>query len=580
MLGRYLLLIGGADGQRSHLAAIAHNDATLTIVFETPHLTLLADATLPTIIERGRGALLGMTFSTGCDQPAATLDPGTWDRIIASTGHHLIDQYWGGYIAVIASPHDTIVDVVRAPFGWLPCFHCKSGLLAACASDITLLTTLGLALPALDPDALARHLLLPDIRRSDTALKGIDELRGGDRWRFARERRTTSLWSPWTFAGPDRQITDFVEARSRLREAAHYCVRARSSAEHRTLLMMSGGLDSSIVAACLHAAQRDIYGLTFVTTNPSGDERGAAQPVADHLAFPLAAKRLRVEDTDPFRSASAHLPRPIARGFEQGIGTLAKTAAAESGATKIVNGGAGDHIFCAIQSPAPVADCLLVKGGRSHFWSTARTLAELAPSSVRTVAWRGWRRALSKRPYQRPPDVTLLSAAVLDQIEAAAAHPWLRAPREIPPGKSVHVGLLAPAQGVAEDFDPRASLPSEAILISQPLVEICLRIPSWMWFDRGHNRAAARHAFSADLPPGTIWRRSKGTPDSYLVELFEARRPAIRTALSDGILAALGLLDIAAIHMLLDDPRPPHDLTFVRIMTLLDVEAWARTWPL
>lgn len=377
-------------------------------------------------------------------------------------------------------------------------------------------------------------------------------------------------------------IVDDHEAlrRDALRDAAHYCVRERTSGPGRRLLMMSGGLDSSIAAACLVEAGCDVSGLTFVTNNPTGDERGPARCVADHLGMSLATGSCAIADVDIATSAAARLPRPVARSFEQGVQALINRAARESGAVEVVDGGGGDNIFCTIKSPAPVADCLLGRDGRQYFWRTAASVADLAEASTRTVAWRAWKRARNRRPYRRLPDMTFLALAVAEQADAALAHPWLHAPPDILPGKSVHVALLAPAQGLVEDFDPLADIASHPMLVSQPLIEACLRIPSWLWFDQGHNRAAARHAFAPSLPEAIAWRRSKGTPDSFLIELLDTHRTTIRAMLSDGVLAGLGLIDTDHVRAALDDPRPVHGAHFARLMHLADIEIWVRGWPI
>jgi asparagine synthase (glutamine-hydrolysing) len=99
-----------------------------------------------------------------------------------------------------------------------------------------------------------------------------------------------------------------------------------------------------------------------------------------------------------------------------------------------------------------------------------------------------------------------------------------------------------------------------------------------MWFRDGLNRVIARDAFTEMLPIEIIQRRSKGTPDSFIVEIFEANRPKIRSMLADGLLASHNIIDLPAILPVLDDPRPAHGSAYRRIMAFADVEAWARAW--
>ena len=90
---------------------------------------------------------------------------------------------------------------------------------------------------------------------------------------------------------------------------------------------------------------------------------------------------------------------------------------------------------------------------------------------------------------------------------------------------------------------------------------------------------ARLRAFEATLPEQVAWRRSKGSPDAFLVALFESRRQQIRRLLLDGNLAGHGLLDCDALAAYLDDPRPVRGSGHVRILRLVDAEAWSRCWP-
>lgn len=576
MSARYFVVVSVDGEARRHVTDRVLRSEPLATTIDQGPITLLTTAGTPVIALGDQGFVVGTLLTPGRDGALAELSRDTWATIIGSRGRHLIDQYWGGYVAFLASP-DSPLDVVRAPFGWLPCFYVTNGPLWACASDMQLLTASSLLDPRLAPAAIARHLLAGDIRHDDTLIAGLSELRGGDRITVGCDPVPEHLWSPWKFTDPARALDDPAEAVHRLRDTARYCVRTRTDPAKPHLLLLSGGLDSSILAACLAADKRDFAALTLVTDNPSGDETPFARRVTEQLGVRLIAERFSVEDVDIRRSAAARLPRPSARSFEQAI--VAMIDRALDGATAaIVDGGGGDNVFCSLQSPAPIADSLIAGRGYAASWQTARDLAELTEASVWTTARLGWQRARSGRRFQRSPDISFLTRKVLGEAEAAIDHPWLSSPADTLPGRSVHAGLLVPAQGLVEDRDVFAPCGSAALLVSQPLIELCLRIPSWLWLDRGCNRAAARHAFAGLLPDATLWRRSKGTPDSFLIRLLDANRPSIRKLLGDGLLAELGLLDVQATLAALDDPRPDQGHVFARLMQLVDVEVWARNF--
>jgi asparagine synthase (glutamine-hydrolysing) len=290
-------------------------------------------------------------------------------------------------------------------------------------------------------------------------------------------------------------------------------------------------------------------------------------------------ERLRdVNAIDLAQSDAAGLPRPTARSFAQATRKASADLAGQVGADLVLDGGGGDNVFCSLQSARPAADCLLFPAGRAHFFVTVSNTAELTQVSAARVAWHAWRIARRQSPaYRIPVDERFLSAKARAWRDGALRHPWLDAPKGALPGAAAHIALITMAQSVVEDFDPRDPLPLFSPLISQPVVEACLRVPSWLWIGRGINRAIARRAFSGVLPAGIIERRSKATPDSFIIETFEERRDQIRAMLLDGWLAAAGLLDLPALSLALDDPRPAVGWDFFRIMRLVDAEAWARS---
>lgn len=113
-------------------------------------------------------------------------------------------------------------------------------------------------------------------------------------------------------------------------------------------------------------------------------------------------------------------------------------------------------------------------------------------------------------------------------------------------------------------------------LLSQPVMEACLRTPSWMWISKGWNRAVARTAFASQLPADVLERRSKGTFMNYNAATYSRNKEAIRRFLVDGLLQSHGLLDTYKINLFLDAQPLPHTQSFMRIFSLCMIENWAR----
>jgi asparagine synthase (glutamine-hydrolysing) len=497
--------------------------------------------------------------------------------IARSGGAFLTERYWGCYVALLGGPAQ--LDIVRAPFGDLPCYWWDTRDLAAASSDVSLLKLSGLS-PQVDWGALARRIAHFDHLGSETCLSGVQELRGGDKLTLTTTGTPTrqSLWSPWTFAAPEREIADRADAISRIRYAARLVVAARTAGHKRLLLLLSGGWDSSLVATCLAHADRSFSCLTLFTDDASGDESRYASEVAAHLNAPFDKVRREIDMIDIRRSESAHLPRPTRRCFEQESKRLADQAARAFGATAIVDGGGGDNVFNNHLSVAPVADRWLREGPSAGFRSTVSAVAGLAQTSNFTVARRGIMRAWRAPEPASPHDLRYLSALARSMTKGIEKHPWLRVPKTMLPGKASYIAGLIPAQGLSESLDPHDVLPSLSLLVAQPLIETCLQIPSWDWFEPGKNRALARHAFAAELPTTVVARSTKGNPGGFIARIFEAQCQQIATFLRTGQLTAHGLLDWDELDRTFASSRFVRTFDYLRVMQLVDAEAWVQHW--
>lgn len=582
---RYLAILTPAvvapPALRRTAESLLKTAATWRIVHDTPGLLLLADGpTLAVAGEAGSGAVLGDLYERGGRVAVPALTTPEQTAIAASRGQRLIDLYWGSYVTFLADPAGARLDVVRAPFGDLGCLIARTGDATLIASDIALLAMLLDRPPAIDWHQVARHLVVGDAGRRATCLADADTLRGGERLTATGEREIAMLWSPWSHAAA-LPIADRREAAARLRDAVRMSVRARLSSFEHPLLMLSGGLDSSILASCLAEDAKPFTCLNLVSADPSGDERHYAQAAAAAFGAPCIEAYRQPASVDVALSDAAALPWPLVRSFTQDSTRIAADTAARFGADVVIDGGGGDNIFCALQSVAPLADALRAWVPFARIHAIARSIAQLAevaePTVLRRAAYRAWFR---RDPFRTAGDATLLTPAAVAATDAAPAHAWLGDIRGKAPGTAAYVALLAAAQAWVEGQDAARSPLTLSPLVAQPVVEVGLRIPSWFWFEGGGNRAIARAAFADVLPPAIRVRQSKATPDSFVLELFECNRARIRELLCGGLLAGQGMIDLPRIERILADPRPAQGGLPQRIMRLIDVEAWARAWKL
>jgi asparagine synthase (glutamine-hydrolysing) len=577
-LQRYLALLGPCEDAPDRMRRIGdrllHEGHEVHIHHEKD-FALLVVGDPPMAIDAG--LIVGPLFDRRHPGPVGTLAPEDQAKIRASQGPHLTETFWGGYVAFLRTEEG--IDLLRAPLGDLACLFVHQAPRTWVASDIALLKRTGMAPLSTDWSMIAQHLAWPYLRGSWTCLEKVMALPSGHRLqsRYAR-LSMAQLWSPWTFANHTQCLTrdEHVE---RIARTVTNSVATLAGHWGRPVLLLSGGLDSSILAATL--AGRDADLLTLYTRDPIGDERAYAAQVAEHLGKPLIEALREVSEIHPLRSAAGGLPWPARRLFEQETTRQIDIAAAAHGAAALMTGGGGDNVFCALQSAAPVADRLLVEGPGPGMLATAREISALASAPMPTVLRSALAKAMpwARRSIARPDHAYLSEEATARAGASPPAHPWLTPPSRPLPGVAGHIRLLALAQSFSEGRDPAATIPTILPLLAQPVVEACLAVPSWLWFEKGRNRALARRAFAPHLPRAIVERRSKGTPDSFQGEIFEHHHATLRDMLLGGALADQGLIDLPRLTRLFSGPVPMAPPDVGSLLRLVDVEAWLCSAP-
>jgi len=569
MRPRFVIVLGG----RPPSAGLA-SQLGLTLAVDRPDICALIAGNCR-CYRLDDGFVIGTLFPRfGAPRPLdlAQIDSGGADSAGAAETR-LLDRYWGSYLAFSRRPSGH--RILRDPSGALPCYYAETAFGLILASDVDLLLAAGGLVPEVSWPALVRHLYLRGLPSPETCLRGIEELLPGYTLDVAAgsvDQRM--LWSPWTHAQAeqDAEAPDAV----RLRRAVKTSVEAQTDTGGRLLVSVSGGLDSSIVAACLVQAGRDVHCVTMFTADPAGDERVYARELCRHLNLPLIERAYRVEDVDIDAAMSPHLPRPIGRTLAQAYERAHLEAAADIGADMFVTGNGGDNVFGFSQSAAPVTDYYLEHGFDFGLMRALRDVCRQTESGPLTVLRAALR--LRRRGYVWLAGPMFLDPTALAALAPQVLHqPWLNAPAGTGTGKAAHVAGLLRVQQLLEPGRSRFA-PVVAPLISQPVMEACLAIPSWRWRDGGRDRAVARAAFAADLPPAIIGRRSKSGPDGFSAIILRQHRAAIRERLLDGALARNGVVDRNGLEARFADTRPFSGEEQGRLLDLVDTEAWAGAW--
>jgi asparagine synthase (glutamine-hydrolysing) len=554
-----------AGASRSHVvrrlsgAGLAH--------IEFAGVDVFSDAIPVTVDRRGPCLVIGKLFRRSTFTAVGELGDGLAHAIADSGGRYLIDHCWGSYIALTGGRGAHGAILLRDPSAQLPLYRWALDGCDLYFNDFQLACDVSGFPPTYDWEAVAHRLRFPGLRIAETGLSGISEILPGSRVNLDTGA-VDQLWRPWDYA--ERAFGSADPAM--LAATIDACTSAWARSSGRIDVELSGGLDSSIVAASVAAAHSDWRCVTYATDAAAGDERSYARSVAQRIGVQLEECVVTAADLDPLALPKLRV-RPGGYGVLGAIDQKLATFAHEGKADAIFSGGGGDNVFCKVRTAGPVVDALLEAGPRKA-WRTALDLAVLCETSP-WDALRHTRRQWARRSsWSWPATDTLLDCAA--QVPCRG-HPWLDGSTKALPGKRAHIAGLVGVLPFLDGYDRAREFPMIFPLLSQPVVEACLSVPSWRWIEGGRDRAYARDAFAARLPDAVIRRRSKGGLRSIMVSAFERSRSALVELLCGGRLADRGLIDRRATLAMLQAPILADSSDYVRIFELCDVELWVRS---
>lgn len=534
------------------------------------------------ILPGGRGVVLGRLFrdDAPCDPE---FDESEADRLLATRGRELVRTYWGNYVAFLHREATSETWVLRGPASGLPCLHTRIEGVEVYCSWMEACARAWDACFDVDWRYVARSLLGPT-SGSTTGLVGVEELPPGNAEHISSNGRVRYVyWSPRKVPHDDE--LDVESAATDLLDTTCACVRAWSSGRRRVLHALSGGLDSSIVLSGLRAANPSVEAVcvNHYTQSPEGDERQFARLAAAHAGCALiehernAAVDLRLA-LNPVRFESSlglHIPE---------VERIDTDIARDLDADVIFRGHGGDELFCRHHGVLYVSDLLRRRGLRSPLLSLALDCAVSEGDSIWSVLGTALHYAVfpqrwnPARTFLRDQeDHSLLRREVLCDLvreEEMAISPhssW-------PAGKRWQASLVTARRPYYSPFQLEDDPETVSPLLSQPLIELCLRIPTWLQMMGRRDRHVARQAFAGHLPQEILQRRDKGGAEDLGWKIFTRNLPFIRELLLDGQVMRSGIIDRARLEDSLSLAWGGPTRATVPVFALLGVEIWLRAW--
>jgi len=277
---------------------------------------------------------LGAVFRTHSDTEVLAHGYDIWGM------DGLLDKLDGMFALAILDRDRRVLHLARDRFGEKPLFFASAGGRFAYSSSLFALA--GLSWLPLDPDpaALDRYLALQYVPGPATPFRSIRRLLPGERLEVAVDAPVPLCHGPRRprLSPPGSANADGLAA------LVDEAVRSRLIADVPVGVFLSGGLDSSTVAALAARAQPGIATFSIGFADPRYDESPYAEAVARHIGSTHHTLRFSQNDFDTlFDEVTASLDEPL--GDQAALPTYLLSRAARHHVTVALSGEGADEIF-------------------------------------------------------------------------------------------------------------------------------------------------------------------------------------------------------------------------------------------
>lgn len=577
---------------------------------------LFQDGPLAIALADGPSRALHVSDTTACllDGAVYTLDRTDTSEMSAAATARLIAEAYerrgdemvagvrGEFWALVWNRVDRTGLVVTDQMGSRTPYWTRADGELAVASEVPELLAALSKRPDPDGVGLAHWLMLTAPPHGTTLFAGVHKLEAGHVLDLkagepgAEDREPRRYWSPAYVTPMSAPREELVAA---LRESLATAVRRRVGDGRHVGVLLSGGLDSSTVAAVAASLghQLPAYSATF-PGHSSIDESALMDATVEQLRMP--STRIVVRAGSVLAGALSYiaywqLPPTSPNLFFWD--PLLERAAAD-GTRVMLDGEGGDELFGL--SPYLLADRLrhgrvfsatqLARGWPPPFhaesarrvWIRVRRFG--LKGAMPPVAHLAMRRFRNLSHYTPPWLNQDLGRAWLESEDSALAWKRLEGPRW---WRYLLFGVtrgIGPAL-VYEQSRRRAAvagIDARHPLVDPDVIELMLRLPPELAFDARFSRPLLREAVAGLLPEEVRTRPFKSNFDAMFHEALAGRDlPVVRRLLSDPRAALREYVDLEAIYRLWLADDPPRDATSrgpwaIRVWRMVTAECWLR----
>jgi|GEM_PF-3316718 len=537
------------------------------------------------MLNRKQGILVGKIFDRDNNNQSFTSEHAL-AKIMGENPHLLYKHFWGRYIGALYNHITNKLVLVRDPLGLSTLFYYQTPDGLIFSTEIALLYAIMEQKPSLDFAYFAEYIINRNNALASTPFQEIKELLPGIALEIDANGHTTQqlMWDIASLKSP--YISDEDAYEEELLTVLKASVQAWTQDVDGICLKLSGGLDSSAILIALRAVlptHKKLVAINMIDSQvPSSNEHEHAQKVADACATPLhfidSATISLITELPTTLLPNSPTTFLIYYQLSQSTYDIAR----QHGCLEIMSGQGGDHVFCAPQPKAALADYWLDHGLRG----ITRPLKELSGAYRTSWGSLAHENLNNITNYYRKKTIKAhenISTSLLDATFAQTLHkPKFYLSDQLSqfyPAKSLHIQSLSHAIFYAERDRWWPQNVMTHPLLSLPLVECGLKIPTYQSFDDGYDRIFFRKATSKMRNSKALWRNVKGDTTGTMAQSFVREIDQITDLLTNGTLVKSGIIN----RQWLDDKLVKIRHGYLGddswlLLHLLTSELWLKQW--
>ena len=574
-----LATLAEQEAQKNSLQTITTTNEFIISGYKTDE-EYLSDKIIP--LMNNRGIFIGKMFDQHNHAPAIFNEADSTE--VSQNPKLILKKWWGRYIGVVFNQQTQSSTLVRDPQGLSTLFYIikPNGILFS--SHLHLLYDALEEKPSVNISFFAEYAINTNNASSRTPFENILELQPGMglTLNFNGTHIIKNLWDVSGFKG--EFITDQQAVEEELLATLRATTKAWAQDSSGVCVELSGGADSSGVMILLRDVLPDLnlIGVNyFDSKTPSSNEIPHAQEVADACNAPLHFIDWQTTPLLTPLPSSWRPDRPTSLFLSHSTSNQLRAIATKNNCSEIMNGQGGDHVFLAPQPAEALADYWLDKGfrGIGHPMkeisaSNRMPWSTLARDSVKDVA----------RYYGNKQKTTKIDAPVITPAYLAKHKEtdfYLKDHlKGFYPGKIKHIQALSHGVMYADRSQRINGYTMTHPLLSQPLIELALKIPTYQSFNNGFDRIFFRNAVSRIKKPQALWRTLKGETTGSMIKELSGNASIIHDMILAGRLAQSGMVNTQWLTEQITKVRHGQADNLWPIIHLLTSQLWLNQWKL